>query len=156
MITELIKQDFYKIKHITDKCKNIEVKAVVNGNNPGEIFVDRPTEPTAALIWIKGQGGFQLVGDAQSQSFLTCLDEYIKEHIEPILKLRNMNWVEIGVDPDTWGRTMQAIFSKRNISSDIQHVFSRIESLPPTEFQDNEVIIQRLGYDLLKSGRLAN
>jgi len=154
MITELNKQDYYKIKHLTDNCYNIEVRAVVNGNNPGEIYVDHPTEPTAALIWIQGQGGFQIIGDAQSQSFLTGLENYIRVHLEPKLKMRNINWVEIGADPDHWDRAIQAIFNKRNISSDIQHVFGATGRSLPVE--DSEVIIQRIDRDLLMSGRLEN
>jgi hypothetical protein len=38
MITELNKQEFYKVRYITDQCNNIEV--------------------TAAIIWTRGQGGF--------------------------------------------------------------------------------------------------
>lgn len=52
MILELNKQDFYKIRHIAEQCQNIEVKAIVNGNNPGGVYVDDPITPTAALIWI--------------------------------------------------------------------------------------------------------
>jgi len=156
MITELTKQDFNKIKHISDKCKNVEVRAVVNGINPGGIFVDDPAEPTAALIWIQGQEGFQIVGDPQSNSFLANLEEFIRINLEPKLKLRNINWVEIGVDLDTWDRTIQTIFNKHDISSDIQHVFSKTGDLLPIEFQDNEVVIQRIDQELLRSGRLAN
>lgn len=155
LITELNKQDFYKIKHVTDKCKNIEVRAVVNGNNPGRIFVANPIEPTTALIWIQGQEGYQIVGDAQCKSFVTGLEDFIRNNLEPELKMRNINWVEIGVD-FTWDRTIQAIFNKRNISSDIQHVFSKNENSLPIEIQDNKVFIQRIDRDLLKSGRLAN
>ena len=156
MITELNKQDFYRIKHITDKCKNIEVRAVANGNNPGGIFVDHPTEPKAALIWIQGQEGFQIVGDAQSKSFLTGLEEYINDYLEPKLKNQNINWFDIGVDSDIWDRTIQAIFNKRNISSNIQHVFSTTSKSLPFNFQDNEVIIHRIDLNILKSDRLVN
>lgn len=156
MITELNKQDFYKIRHITDKCKNIEVRAIVNENNPGTIYVDHPTEPTAALIWIQGQQGFQLVGDTQSKMFLESLEGYMRTYIEPKLKKQNINWVEIGGEMDTWDKTIQAIFYNRNISSDIQHVFCFKENSKSIGFQDRDNIIRKIDADLLKSGRLEN
>ncbi|MGG4345715.1 GNAT family N-acetyltransferase [Paenibacillus lautus] len=156
MITELNKSEFYKIKHITDKYENIEVRAVVNGNNPGGVYVDHPTEPTAALIWIEGQKGFQIIGDAQSKPFLTGLEEYMRNHIEPKLQKQNINWVEIGLDPDPWNKTIQNIFKKRDISSDTQHVFTLSGKPQPIKFQDQEVNIQRISRELLKSRRLEN
>ncbi|MEC0201810.1 GNAT family N-acetyltransferase [Paenibacillus lautus] len=156
MITKLNKSEFYKIRHITDKCKNIEVRAVVSGNNPGGVYVDHSTEPTAALIWIKGQKGFQIVGDSQSISFLTGLEEYMRKHIEPKLQKQNINCVEIGLDPDPWDRAIQNIFKTRGISSDTQHVFTLRGKPQPIEFQNQEVNIQRIDRDLLESRRWEN
>lgn len=156
MITELNKQDFYKIRHITDKCKNIEVRAVVKGNNPGGVFVDHPTDTTAALIYIQGQGGFHLVGDAESKPFLAGLEGYMRTHIEPKLKMQNIHCVELGIENETWAKTIQGIFNNRSISSDIQHVFSLKGSSQFIKFQDNEVTIRRIEMDELKSRRLEN
>lgn len=50
MITEINKHDFHKVKHLTDSCQNIEVKAVASGLNPGRIYVDDAENITAALI----------------------------------------------------------------------------------------------------------
>ena len=69
MITELNQLEFDKVKHLTDSCRNIEVRAVVSGLNPGRIYVDDATNITAALIWIQGHSGFQLIGDAKSIPF---------------------------------------------------------------------------------------
>ncbi|MBY0165475.1 GNAT family N-acetyltransferase [Paenibacillus lautus] len=156
MITELNKSEFYRIRHITDKYKNIEIRAVVSGNNPGGVYVDHPTEPTAALIWIEGQKGFQIVGNAQSKTFLTGLEEYMRNNIEPKLLERDINWVEIGLEPEPWDKTIQNIFKKHHLSSDTQHVYTLRGEPQPIESQDREVHIQRISYDLLKSRRLEN
>lgn len=156
MITVLKKQDFYKIQHIIDNCKNIEVQAVINKNNPGTVYVDHPTEPTAALIWIQGQQSFQLVGDTQSKIFLENLEGYMSTHIEPKLKKQDINWVEIGVEINTWNKTIQSIFNNRNISSDFQHVFCLKENPKSIELTDNEITIRKIDIDLLKSRRLEN
>lgn len=156
MITELNKKDFYKIRHITDKCKNIEVRAVIQGNNPGTVYVDHPTEPTAALIWIQGQQSFQLVGDPQSKTFLESLEGYMSTNIEPKLKEQDINWVEIGVEMNTWDKTIQSIFNNRKLSNDIQHVFCLKGKSKSIETQDNKITIRKMDIDLLKSRQLEN
>ncbi|MCT1403717.1 hypothetical protein M4D81_32445 [Paenibacillus sp. p3-SID867] len=81
---------------------NVEVRAIVNGNNPGRVYVDDLTEPTASLVWIQGQKGFQIVGNVQSQSFLADLEGYMRQHIEPKLKKLNIHSVEIGAEMNIW------------------------------------------------------
>ncbi|GGH27123.1 GNAT family N-acetyltransferase [Paenibacillus segetis] len=155
MIAQFIKQDFYKIRHITDKCDNIEVRAVVSGINPGQVYVDHPTMPTAALIWIQGQAGFQVVGDPHSKSFLNDLEPYMRTYIEPNLIEQNISCVEIGAD-ETWTETLQVTFKNRNLSNDIQHVFKLNEDMETNEIHTDGVIIRKLDEDVLKSRRFEN
>lgn len=156
MITELNKQDFSTISHITDRCNNIEVRAIVSGNNPGWVFVDHPIEPTASLVWIQGQKGFHMVGDAQSKSFRTGLDLYMTQHIEPRLREQNVNWVEISVETDSWAEAIQEILHNRNLSNDIQHVFTLRENIVTSEIREEQVMVRRLDKDLLNSKELEN
>ncbi|OAB45295.1 GNAT family N-acetyltransferase [Paenibacillus glacialis] len=156
MITELNKQDFYTIKHLTDPCNNIEVRAVVNGNNPGWVYIDHPTEPTAALVWIQGQEGFHIIGDAQSGHFRTGLEAYMTQHIEPRLQKLGVNWVEISGETDSWAETIQEIFNSRDISSDIQHVFTLKRNIDTSEFIEDKIMIRRLDENILNSMRLEN
>lgn len=123
MITEINKHDFHKVKHLTDSCPNIEVKAVASGLNPGRIYVDDAENITAALIWIHGQSGFQLIGDSRSEPFLSELKEYMRERIEPELLNLHIHAVEIGVVDETWEDIFQHISGKREFSSDNQLVF---------------------------------
>lgn len=157
MIGELKKEEYYKIRHIAEQCKNIEVRAVVQGNNPGHIYVDQEAEPTAALIWIQGQQGFQIIGDPQSEGFLTGLNDYMGTHIEPVLMRQNISVVEIGADLNIWDNTIHTIFNGRNVLSDVQHVFCSESNLlaqkPPIPDPPG---IYRIDKDLLESGRLYN
>ncbi|MDQ0170661.1 hypothetical protein [Paenibacillus tundrae] len=83
MITELQRQDFDKVQHIINTCSTLEVRAVVSGYNPGRIYVDDISNITAALVWIQGQSGFQLIGDPQSEPFMKELPAFMTTHIEP-------------------------------------------------------------------------
>ncbi|WNS42891.1 GNAT family N-acetyltransferase [Paenibacillus sp. MMS20-IR301] len=155
MITELTKSQLYKVQHLTDACKNIECRAIVNGINPGRVYADDPAEPAAALIWIQGQQGFQLIGDAQSPVFAWNLEEYIRTRIEPELRGQDIHWVEIGADK-AWEHTLRQIFRSRNLSADDQHVFTLGEIRGPVELPEDRVTIRKIDAALLKSGRLEN
>ncbi|WP_193568321.1 hypothetical protein [Gracilibacillus saliphilus] len=39
---------------------HMEVKAIIQGNNPGRIFVDNPKSPDAAFMWLGNNDGFIL------------------------------------------------------------------------------------------------
>ncbi|MEO3944056.1 GNAT family N-acetyltransferase [Gorillibacterium sp. CAU 1737] len=155
MIVQLNKGDFDKIKPLTDACMNLEVKAVVGGQHPGEVYVDDSEKPTAALIWIPGQQGFQLVGDENSQSFRVELDDYMRTAIEPRLAKLSVGAVEIGGDKETWGKALPSIFPSRSVSSDLQHVL-RFKHRSPFEFHEEGIAIHRIDRELWKSRRLEN
>ncbi|QZN73012.1 GNAT family N-acetyltransferase [Paenibacillus sp. DR312] len=163
MITEINKQEFHKVKHLTDSCQNIEVKAVSSGLNPGRIYVDDAENITAALIWIHGQSGFQLIGDSRSEPFLNELKEYMRERIEPELLNLHIHAVEIGVVDEAWEDVLQHISGKRDISSDIQRVFklnpNSISQQVPIDIyasQEEEVRILRIDQVLLGEKRYNN
>ncbi|MGN7760769.1 GNAT family N-acetyltransferase [Paenibacillus sp. 22594] len=156
MITELPKADFYKIKHLTDACCNIEVKAIVGGNNPGWVFADDPAEPKSALIWIQGQTGFHLVGDPQSEPFLNGLEAFMQSEIESKLTKLNMNWVEISCESESWRKTIEVIFNKRKISNSLQHVFKLGEALDTVAGLSSDAEVHRMDKSMFETGRISN
>ncbi|MFE4709917.1 GNAT family N-acetyltransferase [Paenibacillus sp. NPDC056722] len=159
MITELRTQEFYKIKHLTDPCNNIEVRAVAEGINPGRVYIDHPDEPEAALIWIQGQSDFQIVGNPRSQGFLQGLDSYMRTYLEPELVKQNIHGVEIVPENREWGETIRAIFHPRHLSHDIQYVFGLIEDNVPPALEavlSSPLIITRMDKETLRPGRYKN
>ncbi|WP_063564106.1 GNAT family N-acetyltransferase [Paenibacillus sp. O199] len=168
MISELNKHEFYKVRHFADLNSNIEVKAVVTGLNPGRIYVDDASNITAALIWVKGQNGFQLIGDARSESFLNELEEFMKEHIEPELLRLNIHTVEVGVADESWEDVLHHMAANKELYSDIQHVFTLDSDQGMTEHlrhpgshegyaSQNEVVrLLELDEALLKAGKFNN
>lgn len=168
MISELNKHEFCKLRHFTDLYRNIEVKAVVSGLNPGRIYVDDAANITAALIWVKGQNGFQLVGDARSEPFLNELEDFMKEHIEPELLRLNIHTVEVGVADERWEDVLHHMAVNKELHSDIQHVFTLDSDQGMTEHlshpgvhkgyvSQNEVVrLLKLDEALLKAGKFNN
>ncbi|MFC3746086.1 GNAT family N-acetyltransferase [Paenibacillus sp. GCM10012306] len=158
MICELKPQDFKKIKHLTDPCYNIEVRAIAEGVNPGRVYTDNPDEPEAALIWIQGQSDFQIIGNPRSQGFLQGLDSYMRTYLEPELIKQNIHGIEIVPENREWGETITEIFHPRHLSHDIQHVFGLIEdNIPPVlEVVFSQVTITRMDKETLRPGRYKN
>ncbi|WP_128100991.1 GNAT family N-acetyltransferase [Paenibacillus sp. DCT19] len=132
MITELQRQDFHKVQHIIDTHSTLEVRAVLFGFNPGRIYVDDISDIKAALVWIQGQSGFQLIGDPQSESFAKELSAFMTTDIEPELVDLTLDSVEIGVQDGRWEGILRNMAGKRELSSDNQHVY-RFHSPQGTE-----------------------
>ncbi len=50
MISELKNSEFYKGKDLLNEKGQVEVKAVIEGINPGRVFVDDICSPTTGLF----------------------------------------------------------------------------------------------------------
>lgn len=124
MIYELNKSQFKNISPLLvgDRC-NIEIKAVVELNNPGWVFVDNPKEPKTALVWSKGIEGFYFVGDENNPEFNDYINDYIDIIIRPRAKKLRLNWFECrGISPK-WEDVIKIIFQKRKLYKSYQYVY---------------------------------
>jgi len=104
-------------------CPFPEALAVIEGNNPGWVFVDDLKTPRAALVWAQGVKGFYLVGDANSAAFLKGLDVYTDQVLEPRLHDLGVAWFEISGD-ESWNPVIEKVFEKRNLESSQQWVYT--------------------------------
>lgn len=156
MITELHKTEFYRIRHITDTCSNIEVKAIVDGMNPGRVFADHPENIRAALIWIQGQSGFHIVGDPQSKAFVSGLASYMQNEIEPWLNKLNIGYVEISCETAGWMEAIEVIFGEHKLSNGHQHVFRPGEAMQMDGIPSGNVTVHRLHKNIFTAQRLSN
>ena len=99
-----------------------EVLAVVEGNNPGWVFVDDLNAPRAALVWAQGIEGFYLVGDAKSKVFLEELSIFTERVLKPRLNDLGKTWVEISGDK-YWDPVIEKVYVKRTLESNQQWVY---------------------------------
>ncbi|MCM3131343.1 GNAT family N-acetyltransferase [Paenibacillus polysaccharolyticus] len=123
MITELEASEFHKIKHLTNACRNMEVKAVASGMNPGRVYVDDTLNPQAALVWVQGQSGYQLIADFQNEVFRSELREYMETQIYPTLASLQISDVEIGVEDSRWEAVLEHMAGPSELNDDTQHVY---------------------------------
>jgi hypothetical protein len=104
-------------------CPFPEALAVIEGNNPGWVFVDDLNTPRAVLVWAQGIKGFYLAGDAHSTVFFEELDAYTDRVLRPRLRSLGIAWFEISGD-ENWNPVIENVFGKRNLGSSQQWVYT--------------------------------
>jgi hypothetical protein len=124
MIYELKKADFYKCKDLANRGGNIEEKAIVNGTNPGRVFVDNVDCPRSALIWQGNLDGFIFLGDSRNRDFNDEIKEYIDQVITPQSKKLGLKWFECIGNHESWYVTFEEIFEDRELKSWNQQVYT--------------------------------
>ena len=82
MIHELPKSRFQLVSHLfSTGLKNPVVFGVIEGNNPGKIFVDNMQNPKCALVWAQTEEDFYLVCERTNSDFITALNSFIIEKL---------------------------------------------------------------------------
>lgn len=86
MIRELDESEFYKCEKLINEVGHLEVKAVIEGDNPGRIFRDQTDSPKTGLIWLGNNDGFFFIGDEENEVFNNQINEFIDKIIFPEAK----------------------------------------------------------------------
>ncbi|WP_430787014.1 GNAT family N-acetyltransferase [Virgibacillus flavescens] len=128
MICELDKMEFYKCKEQINNAGHLEVKAVIEGNNPGRIFVDNIDSPKTGLIWLGNNDGFFFISDEKNKSFNNHINDFIDTVIFPQAKKLKLNkFIAIG-NHSRWENTIEKIFEHRHMQKSNQYVYTLTES----------------------------
>lgn len=109
-------------------CPFPEARAVIQGNNPGWVFVDDPDAPRTALIWAQGIEGFYLAGEVDNPRFLQALNDHVDRVLEPRLRKLGAAWLEVSGGRN-WDPVIERVFRKRSLERSAQWVYT----LPPME-----------------------
>lgn len=126
MIYELNQSQFKSISHLlTGERINLEIKAVVEGYNPGWVFVDNVMEPKTAMVWSQGIKGFYFLGDVNSNEFNNYLETYIKYIIAPRAKKIDLSSFEFSGTSSKWDDKLKKIFKNHKLSVSKQYVYKR-------------------------------
>lgn len=138
LIIELKKELYYRCKPIVNRQGHLEVKAVIEGNNPGRVFVDNAVSPTAGLVWLGNHDGFYFIGNPKNEGFIKEIPSFIDETIAPEAKKAGLQWFEgFGNDPH-WDETIKSLFSDRPLGCWNQKIYS----LPKEQFRyENEPVL---------------
>jgi hypothetical protein len=146
MISELDKSQFYKCLHLLNEPGQLEAKAVIEGVNPGRVFVDDISSPTTGLIWLGNDDGFFFIGDEQNEGFNNDLNNFIDTIITPEAKKVGLNYFEGIGNHSKWNTTIKKVFEHRKLCSWNQMVYI----LQKEDFieKDNYPVLE--GYKIVK------
>ena len=76
MIHELKVENYKNVMKIINKNYiGVEPQSVIAGINPGFIYSDSQTNPTMAMVFHQGEGGFFFMGDIVSLCLNTMLNK---------------------------------------------------------------------------------
>ncbi|MEX3623500.1 GNAT family N-acetyltransferase [Viridibacillus arvi] len=146
MISELNKSDFYKCRDIVNEKGQLEIKAVIEGVNPGRVFVDNSVSPTSGFVWLGNNDGFLFIGNAENEAFNNELNNFIDRVIIPEAKKVRLNCFE-GIGNHTkWNKTIEKVFEHRKLGSWNQRVYE----VHKVDYKaTNEPAIEQ-GYEVVK------
>ena len=115
MISELKKFEFYKCKELLNEQGQLEAKAVIEGVNPGRVYVDDRDAPTSGLIWLGNNDGFIFIGDENNERFSNELNTFIDQIITPEAQKVGLHWFEgVGNHPN-WNPTIEKLLNNREL-----------------------------------------
>jgi RimJ/RimL family protein N-acetyltransferase len=157
VIRELDKPEFNPLKRLLGSSVQFpEARSVLEGNNPGWVFVDGSTEPSTALVWAKGIQGFYLVGDERNPTFLDDLDACVDQVIAPRLLEMGLEWFEVS-GSSKWDPVIEGVFGKRGLERGLQMVywFDPFNN-KPVPFSETNYEIRQVGRRLVDETPLGN
>ncbi|TYS16562.1 GNAT family N-acetyltransferase [Rossellomorea vietnamensis] len=122
MILEMKESEFYRCKNLMNAEGHLEVMSVINGGNPGRVFVDDLHAPSSGVIWLGSNNGFIFFGDEKNQEFNQGLNDLFSEVVKPEYLKQDFTCFEaIGNHPG-WDQTFEEVFG-RNLTSYKQRVY---------------------------------
>lgn len=142
MISELNKNDFYRCNSLINQQGQIEVKAVIEGINPGRIFVDNITSPSSGLVWLGNNDGFFFIGNEENEVFTNEINNFIDAVIKPDAKKVGLNWFEGMGNQPRWNKVIEKVFEHRKLESWNQRVYT----LQKENYQANYEATLEQGY----------
>ncbi|MFC4356308.1 GNAT family N-acetyltransferase [Chryseomicrobium palamuruense] len=146
MIFELKGIEFYRCRDLINECGQLEAKAVIEGVNPGRVFVDDIENPTSGLIWLGNNDGFIFIGNEQNETFNKNLNYFIENRIVPEATNVGLNWFEAIGNHSKWNSTIKEVFKNRNLGSWNQRVYL----LYKEDNQNHDELSIEQGYKLMK------
>jgi ribosomal protein S18 acetylase RimI-like enzyme len=160
MIYELNKNEFYRCKDLFGNGRNMEAQAVIEGNNPGRIFVDNMEAPKTGFIWHQSNDlGFDFFGDPDNECFNKSVASFIDNVIVPDAKNRGLEWFEGALKNTIWIETYKKIFGDRNLEITNQNVYTLSSKQYKTENEPGipkEYKAIKLTREFYESGKLIN
>lgn len=117
MIFELSKKKFSLVKSLfASHSNNPVIQGVIDGNNPGKIFVDNKSNPTKALLWANTEEDFFLIGDESDKHFNKELNNLLTKKIPQIAKKIGEESLTLILCNEQWIKKLDVILAGQDYS----------------------------------------
>lgn len=111
----------------------IYFSCVLEGTMKGRVWVDKPDNPTLAVVWNEYQQGFQMMGKPIEESKYIALRLFFETVIFQILQEKGLECFECGFDSEELARMFFIIFQEVEIDTEQQKVFHLKRIISPNE-----------------------
>lgn len=91
---------------------NVSVPALLDGINPGRVFVDNPATPRA--VFMETVEGHHLAGDPASDVFITQINTYLRGNFYNDADTVTGGAIALCIDPPGWEQQLDALFHPRS------------------------------------------
>ena len=146
MITELKKSEFYKCRNLLNEQGQLEGNAIVEGMNPGRIFVDDAESPASGLIWLGNNDGFLFIGNERNERFNTAINHFIDTVITPEARKVGLSWFEAIGNHEKWNGAIKELFAARNLGSWNQKVYT----MQKEDYSEKDHVAIEEGYSIIR------
>ncbi|ENQ3080339.1 GNAT family N-acetyltransferase [Bacillus cereus] len=146
MIYELEQDQFIRCKHLVQQERHLDVQAIIEGNNPGRVFVDHVDLPQSGLVWFGNLDGFVFIGNPNNESFNCEIKQFLNEEIAQEAIELGVHWFEGFGHGTNWDDTIKKILSGYSYEESNQKVYKLYEN----QYQIQNEPKMDEGYTLLK------
>ncbi len=137
MISELHKSKFYMCRDLLYEQGQLEAKAIIEGTNPGRLFVDDLESPSTGLIWLGNNDGFIFIGDEKNEAFHTQLNDFIDSILTPEARKVGLTWFEMVGNHKGWDKVIKDVFEHRKLGCWDQKVYILKKENYQANFEQN-------------------
>jgi hypothetical protein len=158
MIHKLVEKEYKKVHSLfTGPHLNLVIDAVVEGNSPGQIWVDDVTSPKTAFMWDKAYC-YYLAGSANNGKFNASLKEFILKKIVPEAKAHNRFVFKVYYTSKDWEREIEVMFVYTSFKKRDRILYSFTKSRIPVWKDEitSELCIKPIDEKLIKNSSLEN
>lgn len=119
----LNKEDYKRVlPHFERGTKHPEILSVIQGINPGIIYVDNMENSSSALIWNQGMKGYYFIGD-NNRDFVHGIYSRLEDEIKDFLIKYDLNCFEFSANTKLWNETIQEYLGDKGLGSFTQHIY---------------------------------
>lgn len=154
-----IDSDFERVKNIfSSSSKKFVFQSIIEGNTPGEIYLNSLISPELYVIFDKGNFVIYVGGDTTAHEEYTRCIEYIKEYIlTEDLKKEFYDYIKISYTSDLWKSALLDVFYDLKVRQDRRALYkcdiSNIHYKTPDSFSYE---IKPINEEMLKDSSLDN